>query len=218
MVRNDGESGSHVRMSFFPDFSNTDALMAVFVIPVAVQWWNVWYSGSEPGGGGYIVQRMLTARSPGHALGGTLFFNLLNYAIRPWPWYIAAFASLMIFPDLDSIRSAFPGVDSSLIGDDMAYPAMITCIPSGWTGSSLVRHLLVLAANYILRESSADTALKRHGERICARGGKVARRKAKTAVARKLAVTMLAMLKSGKAYEDGLAAESPAAWSAKLVA
>ena len=86
------------------------------------------------------------------------------------------------------------------------------------TGSSLVRHLLVLAANYILRESSADTALKRHGERICARGGKVARRKAKTAVARKLAVTMLAMLKSGKAYEDGLAAESPAAWSAKLVA
>ena len=150
------------RMSFFPDFSNTDALMAVFVIPVAVQWWNVWYSGSEPGGGGYIVQRIMTAKTPGHALGGTLFFNLLNYAIRPWPWYIAAFASLMIFPDLDSIRRAFPGVDPSLIGDDMAYPAMITCIPSGWTGvvaaslmgalfSTVAAHLS-MGANYVAND------------------------------------------------------------------
>ena len=150
------------RMSFFPDFSNTDALMAVFVIPVAVQWWNVWYSGSEPGGGGYIVQRIMTAKTPGHAIGGTLFFNLLNYAIRPWPWYIAAFASLMIFPDLDSIRRAFPGVDPSLIGDDMAYPAMITCIPSGWTGvvaaslmgalfSTVAAHLS-MGANYVAND------------------------------------------------------------------
>ena len=122
------------KLNFFPSFSKTDAFVAVFVIPVAVQWWNVWYSGSEPGGGGYIVQRMLTAKSPNHALGGTLFFNVMNYALRPWPWYIAAFASILVFPDLDSIRAAFPGVDPSLVGDDMAYPAMIRCVPNGWLG------------------------------------------------------------------------------------
>ena len=86
------------------------------------------------------------------------------------------------------------------------------------TGSALMRHLLVTAANHILRASSPDTALKRHGERICARGGKVARRKAKTAVARKLAVVMLAMLKSGKAYDDGIAAVKAGAGESTVAA
>ena len=147
---------------FMPDFSNIDAAVAVFVIPVAVQWWNVWYPGSEPGGGGYIVQRVLTAKSPDHALGGTLFFNLLNYALRPWPWFIAAFASILIFPDLESIRAAFPGVDPALIGHDMAYPAMIKCVPNGWVGvvaASLMGALfstiaaqLSMGANYITND------------------------------------------------------------------
>lgn len=150
------------KLSFLPDFSKTDALVAVFVIPVAVQWWNVWYSGSEPGGGGYIVQRMLTAKSQGHALGGTLFFNVLNYALRPWPWYIAAFASILIFPDLDSIRAAFPGVDPALVGDDMAYPAMIKVVPNGWVGLvaaslmgalfSTVAAQLSMGANYVTND------------------------------------------------------------------
>ncbi len=147
------------KMDFLPDFTNTDALIAVFVIPVAVQWWNVWYSGSEPGGGGYVVQRMLTAKTPNHALAGTLFFNVLNYALRPWPWYIAAFASLLVFPDLESIRAAFPGVDPALVGDDMAYPAMINVVPNGWIGvvaaslmgalfSTIAAHLS-MGANYV---------------------------------------------------------------------
>ena len=150
------------KVSFFPDFTKTDALVAVFVIPVAVQWWNVWYSGSEPGGGGYIVQRVLTAKSPNHALGGTLFFNLLNYALRPWPWYIAAFASILIFPDLKSIQAAFPGVNPALVGDDMAYPAMIRCVPNGWMGvvaaslmgalfSTIAAHLS-MGANYVTND------------------------------------------------------------------
>ena len=122
------------RLTFFPSLSNKEAFIAIFLIPVAVQWWNVWYSGSEPGGGGYIVQRMLTAKSTRHAVGGTLFFNVLNNAIRPWPWFIAAFASILIFPDLNSIREAFPNVDPSLVGDDMAYPALIKVMPNGWFG------------------------------------------------------------------------------------
>ena len=122
------------RLSFLPDFSDTDALMACFVIPLAVQWWTVWKAGSEPGGGGYIVQRMITAKSENHALGGTLFFNVLNWVVRPWPWYIVAFASVIVFPDLESIRRAFPKVDPALVGGDMAYPAMLTKVPNGWLG------------------------------------------------------------------------------------
>ena len=150
------------RLSFLPDFSNTDALIAVFIIPVAVQWWNVWYSGSEPGGGGYIVQRMLTAKSQGHAVGGTLFFNILNYALRPWPWYIAALASIILFPNLDSIAIALPGVDHSLVRDDMAYPALIKLVPNGWVGLvaasmmgalfSTIAAQISMGANYVTND------------------------------------------------------------------
>ena len=122
------------KLNFLPDFKDTDTLVAVFVIPVAIQWWNVWYSGSEPGGGGYIVQRMLTAKTPNHALGGTLFAQIVQYVLRPWPWYLTAFASIVLFPDLDSIRAAFPNVDPRLVGNDMAYPAMIKFVPAGWLG------------------------------------------------------------------------------------
>lgn len=163
------------RLSFFPDFSDTDALIAIFIIPVAVQWWNVWYSGSEPGGGGYIVQRMLTAKNSRHAVGGTLFFNVLNYALRPWPWYIAAFASILIFPNLDSIAAALPGVDSSLIRDDMAYPALIMTVPNGWVGlvaASLMGALfstiaaqISMGANYVTNDIWKRFVRKEAGDR-----------------------------------------------------
>ena len=122
------------RLSILPDFSSWDTLLVMFVLPLAVQWWNVWKAGSEPGGGGYIVQRMLTARSATHALGGTLFFNVLNWVIRPWPWYIVGLCSVLVYPDLASIQTAFPKVDPSLIHGDMAYPAMLTNVPNGWLG------------------------------------------------------------------------------------
>ena len=163
------------RLSFFPDFSDTDALIAIFIIPVAVQWWNVWYSGSEPGGGGYIVQRVLTAKSPNHAVGGTLFFNILNYALRPWPWYIAAFASILIFPTLDSIAAALPGVNPALIKDDMAYPALIRTVPNGWVGlvaaslmgalfSTIAAHIS-MGANYVSNDIWKRFIHKEAGDR-----------------------------------------------------
>ena len=122
------------RLSILPDFSSWDTLLVMFVLPLAVQWWNVWKAGSEPGGGGYIVQRMLTARSATHALGGTLFFNVLNWVIRPWPWYVVGLCSVIVYPDLASIQAAFPKVDPALIHGDMAYPAMLTKVPNGWLG------------------------------------------------------------------------------------
>ena len=122
------------RLSIMPDFGSWDTLLVMFVIPLAVQWWNVWKAGSEPGGGGYIVQRMLTAKNDNHALGGTLFFNILNWVVRPWPWYIVGLCSVLVYPDLASIKSAFPKVDPSLIQGDMAYPAMLTKVPHFWLG------------------------------------------------------------------------------------
>ncbi len=122
------------RLSIFPDFGSRDTLLTMFVIPLAVQWWNVWKAGSEPGGGGYIVQRMLTAKSGNHALAGTLFFNVLNWVIRPWPWYIVGLCSVIVYPDLASIKAAFPNVDPSLVQGDMAYPAMLTKVPHLWLG------------------------------------------------------------------------------------
>jgi len=150
------------KLNFLPDFRDTDTLVAVFVIPVAIQWWNVWYSGSEPGGGGYIVQRMLTAKTPNHALGGTLFAQIVQYALRPWPWYLTAFASIVLFPDLDSIRAAFPNVDPRIVGNDMAYPAMIKFVPAGWLGIvaasmmgalfSTIAAQISMGANYVAND------------------------------------------------------------------
>lgn len=122
------------KLSFFPDFSDTEALIGIFIIPLAVQWWSSWYPGAEPGGGGYIAQRMLAAKNENHAVGATLFFNVMHYALRPWPWILVALASLVLYPDLESIQTAFPNVEESKLGHDLAYSAMLTKLPSGLLG------------------------------------------------------------------------------------
>lgn len=122
------------RVSLVPDFGNTEMVVSLLVIPLAVQWWSVWYPGSEPGGGGYITQRMLSARTEKDAVKATLFFNAAHYALRPWPWILVALASLIVFPDLPSLQAAFPNVDSSVIRHDLAYPAMLTLLPTGLLG------------------------------------------------------------------------------------
>lgn len=133
---------SHINVSdklaFFPDFSNTEALVTMLIIPLAVQWWSTWYPGAEPGGGGYIAQRMLAAKDEKHATWATLFFNVAHYAIRPWPWIIVGLASLVVFPSLDSINQAFPGLSASMQGEDVAYAAMMTYLPSGLIGIVLL--------------------------------------------------------------------------------
>ena len=121
-------------LNLLPDFHDWSLTLSVFVIPLAVQWWSVWYPGSEPGGGSYIAQRMLAARSENDAFAGTLLFNFAHYALRSWPWIIVALASLLVFPQLTDIARAFPYVDQRLIGHDMAYPAMLTFLPRGLIG------------------------------------------------------------------------------------
>ena len=123
------------KLSFFPDTDNYENLVTLFIIPIAVQWWAVWYPGAEPGGGGYIAQRMLSAKDEKNAVLATLLFNVAHYAIRPWPWIIIGLlSSLVIYPSLTDISNAFPGIDKSIIGNDIAYPAMLSFLPSGLLG------------------------------------------------------------------------------------
>ena len=122
------------KLSILPSFNDTETLIALLIIPLAVQWWSAWYPGGEPGGGGYIAQRMLAAKNENHAIGATFFFNIMHYALRPWPWILVALASLIVYPDVASIQEAFPNVEESKLGHDLAYSAMLTKLPSGLLG------------------------------------------------------------------------------------
>ncbi|PTM09781.1 MAG: Na+:solute symporter [Bacteroidetes bacterium] len=140
------------KLDILPDFSDKEAVITLMIIPLAVQWWSSWYPGAEPGGGGYIAQRMLAAKDENHAIGATFFFNIMHYALRPWPWIIVALASLVIFPDIASIQEAFPNVAQDKLGHDLAYSAMLTKLPSGLLG-------LVLASLVAAYMSTISTHL-----------------------------------------------------------
>ena len=140
------------KIAILPDFDNREALITLLIIPLAVQWWSSWYPGAEPGGGGYIAQRMLAAKDENHAIGATFFFNIMHYALRPWPWIIVALASLVVFPDLESIQAAFPNITADKLGSDLAYPAMLTKLPTGLLG-------LVLASLISAYMSTISTQL-----------------------------------------------------------
>ena len=150
------------KLSIFPDFKDPDIWVPVFMIPLSVQWWASYYPGSEPGGGGYIAQRMLSAKNEKNAIGATLLFNIAHYAIRPWPWILIALSSLIIFPELSDIQKAFPSLSESKLGHDVAYPAMLSLLPPGLLGlvaASLIAAFmstmstqLNLGASYIVND------------------------------------------------------------------
>ena len=140
------------KISILPDFNDKEALITLLIIPIAVQWWSSWYPGAEPGGGGYIAQRMLAAKNENHAIGATFFFNIMHYALRPWPWIIVALVSLVIFPDVASIKEAFPMISDDKLGHDLAYSAMLTKLPHGLLG-------LVLASLVAAYMSTISTHL-----------------------------------------------------------
>ncbi len=121
-------------LDILPNFAMSELALMIFIVPIAIGWWANWYPGAEPGGGSYIAQRMLASKSEKDSLGGTLFFNLAHYVLRPWPWIITALCSIIIFPELKDIQAAFPGADPRLIGHDSAFPAMLKFLPVGFVG------------------------------------------------------------------------------------
>ncbi len=163
------------KASMLPDMGDPAQYVPLLLVPLAVQWWSVVYPGAEPGGGGYVAQRMLAAKNEKNALGAVFLFNLVHYAIRPWPWILVALASLIVFPDLESLRAAFPGVAPDKIGEDMAYPAMLTFLPAGLMGlviASLIAAYmstigtgLNLGASYFVNDLYRRFWVKDAGER-----------------------------------------------------
>src|SRR5512136_2408587 len=122
-------------LSILPDFKNNwDMALANFIMPIAGQWWAVWYPGAEPGGGSYIAQRMLASKSEKDSLGSVLFFNVAHYVLRPWPWILVGLCSIIVYPQLADIQAEFPKLDPKLLGHDIAYPAMLKCLPVGFIG------------------------------------------------------------------------------------
>lgn len=122
------------KLNFIPDFDNPNVYIPLFILPIAIQWWATWYPGSEPGGGGYIAQRMLSAKDEKNAMGATLFYNIAHYAMRPWPWILIALSSLVLFPNISDLQAAFPNIPADKLGDDLAYSAMLTFLPTGLIG------------------------------------------------------------------------------------
>ncbi len=140
------------KTSIIPDLTNPNVAIPLFFIPIAVQWWSAWYPGAEPGGGGYVAQRMLSAKNEKDATRATLFFNFAHYALRPWPWILIALASLIIFPDLDSIKESFPNISDTILANDLAFPAMLSLLPNGLLGlviASLIAALMSTISTHL---------------------------------------------------------------------
>ncbi len=140
------------KLDMVPDFDQPAIFVPLLLVPLAVQWWASWYPGAEPGGGGYVAQRMLAARSEGHALGATLLFNIAHYALRPWPWMLIALASLVLYPELRDLEEAFPGMAEEQIKDDLGYPIMLRLLPTGLLGlvvASLIAALMSTLSTHL---------------------------------------------------------------------
>ena len=179
-----GPGGLHY-LNMLPDFRNNwELAIAVFIMPLAVQWWAVWYPGAEPGGGSYVAQRMLASKSEKDSLGGTLFFNLAHYILRPWPWILVGLASLLVYPTVQDIQKAFPNVDSRLMGPDIAFPAMLKFLPAGWIGlmvggliaanSSTILSHLNWGASYLVHDFYRRFLRTHETEKHYVRAGRIA--------------------------------------------
>jgi solute:Na+ symporter, SSS family len=103
----DAASGSGSRLAFFPEFDSVWMPAITLFVYLAVIWWSTWYPGAEPGGGGYVAQRIFSAKNERHGLLATLWFNIAHYALRPWPWILTALASLILYPDLVDKESGY---------------------------------------------------------------------------------------------------------------
>ncbi len=100
-------SGRGEALNLVPALNSVWMPMITFLVYVSVNWWATWYPGAEPGGGGYVAQRMFSAKDERHSMLATLWFNIAHYAIRPWPWILTALASLILFPGLKDPETGY---------------------------------------------------------------------------------------------------------------
>jgi len=103
----DAAAGAGSRLAFFPSTDSAWMPAITLFVYLGVNWWASWYPGAEPGGGGYVAQRIFSARNERHGLFATLWFNIAHYAVRPWPWILTALVSLVLYPTLADKESGY---------------------------------------------------------------------------------------------------------------
>ena len=103
----DAAAGGGSRLAFFPSTDSAWMPAITLFVYLGVSWWASWYPGAEPGGGGYVAQRIFSAKNERHGLFATLWFNIAHYAVRPWPWILTALASLVLYPTLEDKESGY---------------------------------------------------------------------------------------------------------------
>jgi Na+/proline symporter len=103
----DAARGSGSRLSFFPAHGSAWMPALTLFVYLAVNWWASWYPGAEPGGGGYVAQRIFSAKNERHGVLATLWFNVAHYALRPWPWIVTALATIVLYPNLADKESGY---------------------------------------------------------------------------------------------------------------
>jgi SSS family solute:Na+ symporter len=142
--------------SFFPDFSRPISAEGLWVLPmltflvnIGVQWWSFWYPGAEPGGGGYIAQRIFSAKDERNGLLSVLWFNIAHYALRPWPWILTALAAIVLYPHLEHPESGY-----MLIVSNHVPPALRGIVIAGFMAAfmSTIATQLNWGASYLVAD------------------------------------------------------------------
>ena len=149
-------------LSFVPDLHSAWMPMITFLVYISVNWWAVWYPGAEPGGGGFVAQRMFCAKDERHSLLATLWFNIAHYALRPWPWILAGLASILLYPDLKDKESGYV-----LVMVDYLPPALRGLMLAGFAAAfmSTIGTNLNWGASYLVNDFYRRFVRKNAGER-----------------------------------------------------
>ncbi len=149
-------------LSFIPDLNSAWMPIMTFLVYISLNWWATWYPGAEPGGGGYVAQRMFCAKDEKHSLLATLWFNIAHYAVRPWPWILVALVSLILYPGLEDpetgyLRVMIDHLPSSLRG------LMVAAFAAAYM--STIATQLNWGASYLVNDFYRRFVKKQAGER-----------------------------------------------------
>jgi len=161
----DAAKGGHGSvLSFIPDIGSAWMPMIAFFVYLAVNWWATWYPGSEPGGGGFVAQRMFCAKDEKNSLLATLWFSIAHYAIRPWPWILTALASMALYPTLADKESGFV---KTIIDPDVFPPALAGLMIAAFAAAymSTVATQLNWGASYLINDLYRRFLVKNRSER-----------------------------------------------------
>jgi solute:Na+ symporter, SSS family len=173
LAKLDAERAGGSVLSFVPDVGSAWMPLLTFFVYIAVTWWATWYPGAEPGGGGYVAQRMFSAKDERHSLLATLWFAIAHYALRPWPWILAALASLVLYPKLVDKESGY----IQLIVDPNVFPPalrglMVAAFAAAYM--STVATQLNWGASYLINDLYKRFWVKQAGERHYIRASQLA--------------------------------------------